>query len=153
MEAIFPHARIQTCIVHLLRYSMHFGSRKERKAVAQALRPIYLAGTAVLARQQLEGFAAGPWWQKCPMIVEVWKRNWEHVILSFAFPDIICKIIYTTNAVEALHSRIRKAVQLRCHFPSDEAALKLLWLVLRNVAARWKIPPIFWHQVKAELAI
>jgi putative transposase len=153
IEAVFPNTRIQTCIVHLLRYSMHFASWKERKVIAQALRPIYRARTAEEARQQLEEFAAGPWGQKYPMIVESWKRNWEHVIPFFAFPDIIRRMIYTTNAIEGLHSRVRKAVQLRGHFPSDEAALKLIWLVLRNVAARWKSPPVFWHQVKAQLAI
>jgi putative transposase len=153
IEAVFPQTRIQTCIVHLLRYSMHFASWKERKALAQALRPIYRARTAQEAREQLEGFARGPWGQKYPMIVDSWKRNWEHVIPFFDFPEIMRKLIYTTNAIEGLHSRVRKAVQLRGHFPSDEAAMKLIWLVLRNVAAHWKRPPVYWHQVKAQLAI
>jgi len=153
IEAVFPHTRIQTCIVHLLRYSLHFASWKERKPLAAALRPIYRAATAEEARHHLEEFAAGPWGQKYPMIVESWKRNWEHIIPFFAFPDFVRKIIYTTNAIEALHSRVRKAVQVRGHFPSDEAATKLIWLVLRNVASRWVRPPIFWSQVRAQFAI
>ena len=153
IEAVFPNTRIQTCIVHLLRYSMHFASWKERRAIAEGLRPIYKASTVEEARQALESFAAGPWGQKYPMIVESWKRNWEHVIPFFDFPNIVRRIIYTTNAIEGLHSRVRKAVQVRGHFPSDEAALKLIWLVLRNVAARWKSAPIYWHHVKTQLAI
>ena len=153
IEAVFPHTRIQTCIVHLLRYSMHFASWKERKAIALALKPIYRARTADEARQILEDFATGSWGQKYPMIAESWKRNWEHVIPFFDFPEEIRKLIYTTNAIEALHSRIRKSVQVRGHFPSDEAATKLIYLVLRNVSAKWQMPPPLWHQVKAQLAI
>lgn len=153
IEAVFPQTRIQTCIVHLLRYSMHFASWKERKPLAAALRPIYRAATAEEAWRQLEEFAAGPWGQKYPMITESWKRNWEHVIPFFSFPDIVRKIIYTTNAIEALHSRVRKAVQVRGHFPSDEAATKLILLVLRNVASKWIKPPTFWNAVQAQFAI
>jgi putative transposase len=153
IEAVYPKARIQTCIVHLLRYSMHFASWKDRKALAEALKLIYRASTAEQARQELDAFAAGPWGQKFPMIVESWKRNWERVIPLFDFPEIIRKLIYTTNAIESLNGRVRRAVQLRGHFPSDEAATKLIWLVLRNVAARWKSPPTYWHEVKAQLAI
>ncbi len=153
IEAVFPQTRVQTCIVHLLRYSMHFASWKERKPLAAALRPIYRAATAEEAHRQLEDFAAGPWGQKFPMITESWKRNWEHVIPFFAFPDFVRKIIYTTNAIEALHSRVRKAVQVRGHFPSDEAATKLIWLVLRNVASKWVRPPRFWNEVRAQFAI
>jgi putative transposase len=153
IEAVFPQTRIQTCIVHLLRYSMHFASWKERKAIAAALKPIYKSPTADDARQALEDFAAGTWGQKYPMITDSWKRNWEHVIPFFAFPDEIRKLIYTTNAIEALHSRVRKSIRVRGHFPSDEAAMKLIWLVLRNVAAKWKSAPPQWHRVKTQLAI
>ena len=153
IEAVFPQTSVQTCIVHLLRYSMHFASWKERKPLAAALRPIYRAANAEEARLQLEEFAAGPWGQKYPMIVDSWKRNWEHIVPFFAFPDFVRKIIYTTNQIESLHSRVRKAVQVRGHFPSDEAATKLIWLVLRNVAAKWIRPPRFWIDVRAQLAI
>lgn len=153
IEAVFPHSRIQTCIVHLLRYSMQFVSWKERKGLAAALKPIYRAASADAARQELEAFATGLWGQKYPMVVDSWKRNWERVIPFFEFPEIVRRLIYTTNIIEGLHSRVRKAVQVRGHFPSDEAATKLIWLVLRNVAAKWKSPPLFWHQVKLQLAI
>jgi putative transposase len=153
IATVFPQAQIQTCIVHLLRYSMHFASWKERKPLAAALKPVYRASSAEEARQELDAFAAGPWGQKFPMIVESWKRNWEQVIPFFSFPAIIRKLIYTTNAIESLNGRLRRAIQLRGHFPNDEAATKLIWLVLRNIALKWKNPPIYWHQVKTQLAI
>jgi putative transposase len=153
IEAVFPQTRIQTCIVHLLRYSMQFVSWKDRKALAAALKRIYQAPTADVAHQELEDFTHGPWGQKFPMIAESWKRNWEHIIPFFSFPDIVRKIIYTTNAIESLNGRVRKAVQLRGHFPNDEAAMKLIWLVLRNVARKWNSPPVYWRQVKIQLAI
>jgi len=153
IEAVFPHARIQTCIVHLLRYSMQFVSWKERKAMAAALKLVYKAPTAEIARQELEAFAHGPWGTKFPMVVESWKRNWEHIIPFFDFPEMVRKLIYTTNAIEGLNSQVRKAVQLRGHFPSDESASKLIYLVLRNVARNWDNPPVYWRQVKTQLTI
>lgn len=153
IETVFPQTRIQTCIVHLLRYSMQFVSWKDRRALAEALKLIYQAPTADIAHQELENFTHGVWGQKFPMIAESWKRNWEHIIPFFDFPEVIRKIIYTTNAIESLNGRVRKAVQLRGHFPNDEAALKLIWLVLRNVARKWDSPPTYWRQVKTQLAI
>ena len=82
-----------------------------------------------------------------------WRGNWEQVIPFFAFAPEVRKIIYTTNAIESLHSQVRKAVRGRGHFPSDEAASKLIWLVLRNISAKWKSPPIYWHAAKAQLAL
>jgi putative transposase len=84
---------------------------------------------------------------------ESWRRNWEQVIPFFAFAPDLRKILYTTNAIESLNAQVRKAVRVRGHFPSEEAAAKLIWLVLRNVQARWKNPPITWHAAKTQLAI
>lgn len=153
IEAVFPLARVQTCIVHLLRYSMQFVWWKDRKAMAAALKQVYQAPTAEIARDELDAFAAGPWGVKFPMVAESWNRNWEHVIPFFEFPEVIRKLIYTTNAIEGLNSQIRKAVQLRGHFPTDEAASKLIYLVLRNVARKWDNPPIYWRSVKTQLTI
>ena len=153
IEAIFPDTLVQTCIVHLIRYSMQFASWKERKPIAAALKPIYRAETAELAADRLDAFDAGVWGQKYPAITASWRRNWQHVIPFFAFAPEIRKIIYTTNAIESLHSQVRKAVRGRGHFPSDQAATKLIWLVLENVAAKWKSKPIIWHAAKAQFAI
>jgi putative transposase len=153
ISAVFPDTVVQTCIVHLIRYSMQFASWKERKAIAATLKPIYKADSAELAKQRLEEFDASPWGRKYPAIAQSWRRNWEQVIPFFAFAPEVRKIVYTTNAIESLHSQVRKAVRGRGHFPSDEAASKLIWLVLRNISAKWKSPPISWHAAKAQLAL
>ena len=153
INAVFPDALVQTCIVHLIRYSMQFASWKERKAIAAALKPIYSAESATAAASRLDEFDASPWGEKYPAIAQSWRRNWEQVIPFFAFPAAVRRIIYTTNAIESLHSEVRKAVRGRGHFPSDEAATKLIWLALRNITAKWKNPPIQWHAAKAQFAI
>src|SRR3981081_4568000 len=153
ITSVFPRAVVQTCIVHLLRYSMHFAAWKERRPVALALKPIYQAEAATVARERLEDFDRDPWGQKYPAIAQSWRRNWEQVIPFFAFAPDLRKILYTTNAIESLNAQVRKAVRVRGHFPSEEAATKLIWLVLRNVQARWKNPPISWHAAKTQLAI
>jgi putative transposase len=153
ITSVFPKAVVQTCIVHLIRYSMQFVGWKERKLISAALKPIYQAESAAAARDRLEDFDRGPWGQKYPAIAQSWRRNWEQVIPFFAFAPELRKIIYTTNAIESLNAEVRKAVRIRGHFPSEEAATKLIWLVLRKVQARWKNAPIFWQAAKAQLAI
>jgi putative transposase len=153
ITSVFPKTVVQTCIVHLIRYAMQFASWKEHRAVAAALKPIYQAESAAAARERLEDFDHTPWGQKYPAIAQSWRRNWEHVIPFFAFAPEVRKILYTTNAIESLNAQVRKAVRIRGHFPSEEAATKLIWLVLRKVQARWKKPPISWQAAKAQLAI
>jgi putative transposase len=153
ITAVFPDTVVQTCIVHLIRYSMQFASWKERKIIAAALKPIYQARDAQAAELELQSFDAGPWGQKYPAIAQSWRRNWEAVIPFFAFPVEVRKIIYTTNAIESLNASVRKAVRNKGHFPSDQAATKLIWLALRNITANWKRPPIAWQAAKAQLAI
>jgi len=142
----FPQTTVQTCIVHLIRSSLDYASWKERKAIATALRPIYAAATLEAAQEALEEFANGAWGKKYPTIVQSWRRAWEHVIPFFAFPPEVRRIIYTTNMIESLHMQLRKIIKNRGHFPSDEAAIKLLWLALRNIndgkvrsAREWKM--------------
>ena len=153
ISAVFPAAQVQTCIVHLIRYSMQFASWKERKLMAAALKPVYRAENAERARERLQEFETGAWGKKYPAIVQSWRRNWEQVIPFFAYPEEVRRIIYTTNAIESLHSQVRKSVRGRGHFPSDEAAMKLIWLVLRNVTAGWTRPPIAWQAAKAQFAL
>ena len=141
INAVFPHTIVQTCIVHLIRHSMDFASWKDRKVLSGALKAIYRAKDADAARAALEAFDASPWGQKYPAIAQSWRRNWERVIPFFAFPSAVRRIIYTTNAIEALNAKLRRAVRTRGHFPTDEAATKLLFLVLRGAAREWKMPP------------
>jgi putative transposase len=153
ITAVFPQTVVQTCIVHLIRFSMHFASWKERRLIGAALKPIYQAESAAIARERLEDFDRGPWGRKYPAIAQSWRRNWEQVIPFFAFAPEVRTILYTTNAIESLNAQVRKAVRIRGHFPSEEAATKLIWLVLRKIQTRWKSPPTSWQAAKAQLAI
>jgi putative transposase len=153
ITSLFPDCVVQTCIVHLIRYSMQFASWKERKALAKALKPIYSAASAEAAAAELDAFEQGPWGEKYPAVTASWRRRWEEVIPFFAFSPEVRRIIYTTNAIESLHSQVRKAIRNKGHFPSDEAATKLIYLALRNIAKKWKRPPKEWHAAKTQLAI
>jgi putative transposase len=138
VEAAFPQAQVQLCIVHLVRASLRYVNWKERKAVAADLKPIYRAATAIEAEMELDNFLR-QWGEKYKAIGKLWKENWEHIIPFFAFPAEVRKVIYTTNAVESLHMSLRKIIKNRGSFPSEEAALKLLFLGLQNVSAKWEV--------------
>jgi transposase-like protein len=135
IEVAFPATTVQTCIVHLIRNSLEYASWKDRKAVAAALKPIYAAATEAAAEEALTAFSTGLWGTKYPTIAQSWRRSWQHVIPFFAFPPEVRRVIYTTNVIESLHMQLRKIIKTRGHFPSDEAAIKLLWLALRNILA------------------
>jgi putative transposase len=153
INAAFPDTVVQTCIVHLLRNSMDFVSWKDRKSLAGALKEIYRAINAEAAEQALTGFEQGPWGQRYPAIGQIWRRAWTEVIPFFAFPDEVRRIIYTTNAIEALNSKLRRAVRARGHFPSEEAATKLLYLILHRSEKEWTMPPREWTMAKAQFAV
>jgi putative transposase len=153
INAVFPQAIVQTCVVHLIRHSLEFVSWKDRKPVVPALRMIYRAKDAEAGMAALEAFEAGFWGQKYPAIAQAWRRNWDRVIPFFAFPEAVRKIIYTTNSIEALNAKLRRAVRIRGHFPTDEAATKLIWLVLRDATADWKMAPREWGEAKSQFAI
>jgi putative transposase len=136
IETVYPQAQVQLCIVHLVRASLNYVSWKQRKAVAADLRLIYRAPTAEAAEQQLEAFAS-KWDATHPTISQIWRRNWARVIPFFGFSPEIRKVIYTTNAVESLNMTLRKVIKTRAAFPTEEAALKLLYMALQNVAKKW----------------
>lgn len=153
IEAVFPQALIQTCIVHLIRTSLNYVGWKDRKALAAELKAIYQAASADAAEAALTEFEQGAWGRKFPPIALAWRRQWTQVIPFFAYPAEVRKIIYTTNAIESLHMRLRKIVKNRGHFPSDEAATKLLFLALRNIVKDWKMPPRTWKEAANQFAI
>ena len=153
INAVFPQTEVQTCIVHLVRASLNYVGWQDRKAVAEELRLIYRAATAALGEQQLEAFAAGKWGQKYPTIAPAWRRVWEQVIPFFAYPLEVRRVIYTTNAIESLNMQLRKVSKNRGHFPNDEAATRLLYLALRNITAKWKLPPLGWQSAMNQFAI
>ena len=153
IEAVFPQAMIQTCIVHLIRNSLNYVAWKDRKALAGQLKPVYEAVSAEAAEAALGAFEQSPLGIKCPPIAQAWRRQWAQVIPFFAFPPEVRKLIYTTNAIESLHMRLRKIVKNRGHFPSDEAATKLLFLALRNITKDWTMPPHTWKEASNQFAI
>ena len=153
IEAVFPQAQIQTCIVHLIRNSMNYVGWKDRKALAADLKPIYQAANAAAAEAALLAFEHSPWGKKCPPIAQAWRRQWTQVIPFFAYPPEVRRIIYTTNAIESLHMQLRKIVKNRGHFPSDEAATKLLYLALRNITKDWSMPNRTWKEAANQFAI
>jgi putative transposase len=151
--AVFPEATVQTCIVHLLRQSLAFVSYKDRKAVAAALKDIYRAVDAEAGAAALAAFDQGDWGKRYPAIVQSWRRAWGEVVPFYAFPEEVRRILYTTNAIEALNSKLRRAVRARGHFPNDDAAMKLLFLVLNRSEKAWKMPPREWAMAKAQFAV
>ena len=136
IESVFPQTQVQLCIVHLVRASLNYVNWKERKQVATDLKEIYRAATAIQAEMELNAFQS-KWGSKYQAIGKLWKENWTHVVPFFEFPAEVRKVIYTTNAVESLHMSLRKIIKTRGSFPSEEAAVKLLYLALRNVIQKW----------------
>lgn len=153
ITTVFPETTVQTCIVHLLRHSLSFCSWQDRRHVAKRLKAVYSAATADEARHQLELFSEDPWGKKYPSIVPSWQRNWEQVIPFFSYPLEVRKIMYTTNAIESLHMQLRKILKTRGHFPSDEAASKLIYLALRNITKKWRMPPVTWKRALSQFAV
>jgi putative transposase len=153
LALVYPLTTLQTCIVHLMRNSLEYASWKERKALAAALRPIYTAANAESAEAELAAFEAGSWGQKFPTVAASWRRAWANVIPFFAFPPAIRRVIYTTNALESVNARVRKIIKTRGHFPSDEAAAKLIWLALRNITAQWSRAAADWKIAMNQFAI
>lgn len=153
LEAVYPQTTLQTCIVHLIRNSLAYASWKDRKALAAALKPIYTAVNAQAAQSALQAFEDGPWHSKYPSVAAAWRRAWEQVIPFFTFPPAVRRIIYTTNAIESVNARLRKILKSRGHFPSDEAAAKLIWLALRNITANWGSPARHWREAMNQFAV
>jgi putative transposase len=153
IRAVFPEATVQTCIVHLMRHSLDFVSYKDRKPVATALKDIYRAPDAAAGLAALDAFADTPLGRKYPAIAQSWRRAWSEVIPFYVFPDEVRRIVYTTNSIEALNAKLRRAVRTRGHFPNDESAMKLLFLVLNRSEKEWRMPPREWAIAKAQFAI
>ncbi len=136
IEAIFPKTTVQTCIVHLIRASLKYVPRREREQVARDLKPIYNAIDADQAQAELEAFDE-KWGKRFPVITQAWLNAWEHVTPFLAFPPDVRRVIYTTNAIEALNRQLRKAIKTKGSFPNEDAARKLVYLALQNAVPQW----------------
>jgi putative transposase len=151
IEAVFPQAWVQTCIVHLIRSSMRYVNYRDRKKVARDLRPIYTATDADAALAELKRFDE-QWGAQYPMIAKAWRSCWEHVIPFLALPAELRRVVYTTNTIEALHRQIRKAIKTRGHFPDEQAATKLIYLAISRAEGKWRSARA-WTATRAALKI
>ena len=136
IESIYPQAQVQLCIVHMVRASLKYVTWQDRKKAAADLKLVYRAATADEAERQLGAFEGK--WPKYPAVARLWRENWERVIPFFAFPEEVRRVVYTTNAVESLHMSLRKIIKTRGSFPTEEAAIKLLYLALIKTVAKWE---------------
>lgn len=153
ITGVFPETTVQTCIVHLTRFSLAYCSWQDRAPVAGELKTIYRAASAEEGARLLDAFAESALGKKYPMIAASWRRHWAEVIPFYDYPPEIRKMIYTTNAIESLNMQVRKVVKNRGHFPNEEAASKLIYLALRNIVRQWKKPPPHWGAAAHQLAL
>jgi putative transposase len=152
IESLFPKTQVQLCLVHLMRNSLAYVSYKDHKAVAADLKAVYHAATVEEAEVHLEEFAAR-WDFRYPLIAKSWRANWSRIIPMFGYPEEIRRAIYTTNAIESLNMSLRKIIKTRASFPNEEAAFKLLYLALKNIAKKWTMPIKNWSGAMNQFAI
>ncbi len=151
IEATFPSSTVQTCLVHQVRNSLKFVSYKDRKPLAADLRRIYTAANAEHALEELGAFA-DKWDARYPMISQSWIERWEQITPFLAYPQDVRRVIYTTNSIEALHRQTRKIIKTRGHFPTEDAARKLIYLAITKAETRWR--QVFqWHAALAAFKI
>jgi putative transposase len=153
IAAVFPRTEVHQCVVHLVRRSLTYVSWADRKAVAAGLRPIYRAPTLAAAEQALAEFRRGPWGEKYPTIAPIWERAWPYLVPLFQYPLPVRRLLSTTNAVESVHMQLRKIIKTRGHFPTDDAAIKLLYLALRNLSKKWRNVSREWRAALPHLVI
>ena len=152
IETVYPQAQVQPCIIHMVRNSLKYVSWKQRKAVADDLKTIYKAATIEEAELALDAFSE-TWDAQYPTISRQWRKQWDSLSGFFAYPDDIRRVIYTTNAIESLNSCLRKIIKHRRVFPSDEAATKLIYLAVQNMAKKWTMPIQHWKVALNQFAI
>ena len=151
IQSVYPQTQVQLCIVHMVRNSLKFVSWKDYKKVTAELKQVYQAVTQEQALFALEQFEQH--WPQYPQIVKLWQRHWENVMTLFAYPDYIRKVIYTTNAIESLNSVIRSATKRHKLFPSDEAALKVVYLAIMQASKKWTMPIRDWRSALNQFSI
>ena len=137
MDAVFPKATLQTCIVHLIRSSLDYSNWEDPAALAAGLKPAYTAPSAEAAAAELDSFVEGEWGRRSSSVAAAWQRVCERVMPFYTFPQVVRKVIYMTNALESVNASLRKIIRTRGHFPSGVVATKLLWLVLCSITAGW----------------
>ena len=152
IKTVYPEAKIQLCIVHMVRNSLKYVVHKDKKLVAADLKAIYNSATVFDAEKALDDFAER-WDKKYPPISKSWRSHWDNLITIFDYPQEIRRIIYTTNAIESLNSVIRKAIKNRKIFPSDNSACKIIYLAIMSASKKWSMPLQKWKPAMNRFAI
>jgi putative transposase len=152
IEATFPQATFQTCVVHMVRHSLNYVPYQDKKAVAGDLKKIYTVATRELAAEALDDFEL-TWGDKYGVIVKSWRQNWEKITPFLDFPIEIRRVIYTTNIVESLNATLRKAVRNRGHFSTEDSLMKVLYLAISGVSKKWNMPIRDWKMALNHFAI
>lgn len=152
IASVFPQSQVQLCIVHLVRNSLNFVSYKDRKQVARELKTIYRAPTLEAAEGALDEFAQS-WDDRYPMISKSWRNNWSNITTMFEYPPDIRKVIYTTNAIKSVNSVIRKTIRNRKIFPSEQSAIKIIYLAINEAQKKWTMPILHWNMALQQFAI
>jgi putative transposase len=152
LHTAFPQAKVQLCVVHLVRAALKYVVDKDSDAVIADLKKIYQAATVLEAEEALESFAQA-WGEKYPTIVKQWRLKWPDIAAMFDFPSAIRKAIYTTNAIESVNSVIRKFTRNRKQYPNEESALKLVYLAIHEASKKWTLPIPKWREALNHFAI
>jgi transposase-like protein len=152
ITSIFPQTEIQLCIIHQIRNSMKYVGSKNHKAFMRDLKPVYRAVTKEAAEVALDKLD-DKWGTMYPIVIKSWRRKWEHLSVYFKYPEAIRKIIYTTNAVEAIHRQFRKLTKTKGAFPNENSLLKLLYAGILNASEKWTMPIQNWSQALSQLDI
>ena len=152
IASLFPKTEIQLCIIHQIRNSMKYVASKNQKAFMADLKPVYRASSKETAEAALDDLEA-KWGDTYPIVIKSWRKKWEHLSAYFKYPEPIRKIIYTTNAVEAVHRQFRKLTKTKGAFPNENSLLKLLYAGILNASEKWTMPIQNWSQALSQLDI
>ena len=152
INTVFPKTEIQLCVIHLIRNTLKYIASKDQKAFMKDLRTVYNAPTEEAAQVALDKLEE-VWGKKYSLSIRVWKQNWEHASTFFKYPQELRRMIYTTNAVEALHRQFRKVTKTKSIFPNDDALKKMLFLAYRDISRKWIKPLPNWPIVLSHLSI
>ena len=152
IATIYPNTEIQQCVIHQIRNSMKYVASKHQKAFMADLKPVYRAATKEAAEVELDNLEA-KWGSQYPIVLQSWRRKWEHLSVYFKYPEYVRKAIYTTNAIEAVHRQFRKLTKTKGAFPNENSLLKLLYAGMLNASKKWTMPIQNWNMTLSQLAI
>ena len=151
INAIFPQTEVQLCVIHRIRNSLKYVASKNQKEFMADLKPVYKAETIAGAETALDALEEK--WEKYPLVIKSWRRKWANLSVYFKYPPDIRRVIYTTNAIEAVHRQFRKLTKTKGAFPNENSLLKLLYMGIQNASQKWTMPLQNWNLTLSQLSI